>query len=177
MKRIFLVTIMILLILGLTGCKDNKEISNDKKNEETIITIVNNEGKTEKLTLKELSEVYSNNQAKFEKLYLGAKATYEGVIEKIQTGSSINLGGCYANAPSNISIHFEENNDVKVFFGLKESDYDVTTLNKGDKVKVSSIISNFRDDKYGKFLTIANWDGKITSCKWGTNKSTIEIII
>lgn len=153
---------MILLIFGLTGCKDNKEILNDKKNEETIITIVNNEGKTEKLTLKELSEVYSNNQAKFEKLYLGAKATYEGVIEKIQTGSSINLGGCYANAPSNISIHFEENNDVKVFFGLK--------------VKVTSIISNFRDDKYGKFLTIANCDGKITSCKWGTNKSTIEII-
>jgi len=96
--------------------------------EQGYAIITNNEGETEKLTHDELKALHENAIA-FDKKYVGAR------ISVIDTVYSIN---------NNVYAYMSLNNTFSWEVLVSENDDIVSKLNKGDVVKVTGIIKEFK---------------------------------
>ena len=95
--------------------------------------IVDNEGNHVEMTAKELEALQDENEAKFEKYYVGAKISFTGTVEEIKTNFTWNGSSIIFDA-----IYFEEGWYVFVLHG-SENDL-LGELEVGDKVEVESQI-------------------------------------
>ena len=97
---------------------------------EPVATITTKSGTTEKMTSKQICDLYSDNKVLFDKEYKGAKVVLEGEIDKI--GGSTNADGHYMSA-------YIEIKDNTGWNWVVEADHasDVENLQPGDKVRAT----------------------------------------
>ena len=80
--------IIICCLILLTGCEKNKEIIT--ANKETKINIINNYGEKEEISAKDLCNINNNDSNEYNEKYLGAKISFIGHINRIESGFTIN---------------------------------------------------------------------------------------
>jgi len=127
--------IALLLVLGMSfafaACSTG--------NKEIVLTIENNDGQTEELTVTEFRKAYNENPVVGEEKYIGASVSFEGEVTGIignQWGST--MYGTNMKTPNLDILEFE--NGVKFEFVSGSHDDVLHNVKKGDRVKVSSEI-------------------------------------
>ena len=130
-RKIFLCLFALVGIVTITGCGSNST---------TKASIVDNEGNKVEMTAKELLDINSENEKKFEKYYKGAKIE---LTEKVKEVSS--CSGCIYDI-----VYLE--NDWEVVFS--KDYYDLADLNKGDKVHIKSTIAGKDPEHYQNIMAI-----------------------
>lgn len=138
MKKITLLLLALVMCFSLCACGGesagtNADADTEKTDNISLATIVDNEGNTVEISAKELLDLEKENEAKFEKYYLGADITFIGTVKSITTnyitsGSSTKLD----------AIVFEEGWKVELAQGQYEDI--LVELSAGDKVQVESQI-------------------------------------
>lgn len=101
---------------------------------ETKATVTDKNGNTVYMTNKEIIEA-GENDAKFNSLYLGADISFVGTVKEIKT----NCTNITVSSTAGDYIEFEEG--FEVFLPLDYYEDFLVTVNKGDRIKVSSEIS------------------------------------
>lgn len=134
MKKLLSIILISVLCLSLFACNRNSIETNVKA------TIIDNKGNTVELSFDEFLKINKENEAKFETLYKGASITVEDAVEKIDTGLL-----------STYSIHLESGWKVEVL----QSTYDLSDVNKGDKIRVTSKINSI----FLSIVTISDYEG------------------
>ena len=124
-KLIIFLGILVLIIVAIFFSKLN--------NVDTIATIITRNGETEQLTKKELINIHNENEAKFDKNYLGAEISFIGTVSKVEYDFLEQMG---SSRSSRDAIILKEG--YKVY--LPHDLYDMTEFSKGDKVFVCSNI-------------------------------------
>lgn len=135
MKKAVSTILALALCFGMCACSSNSSnssnVTNDPKS--TPATITDNEGNTVSKSAKELMDLSSGNEAKFNSLYRGAKITFTGTLKKIETNTALN-----SSTPYDI-VYFEEG--WTVFLPMYTYTEVLSTLDIGSQVYVSSNIN------------------------------------
>ena len=105
-KTIISFVLITAFVLLLTGCgsssnNDSKKTSNESKDSK-FATIVDNEGKTNKMEAKEVVSIANENEAKFKKYYVGAKISFDGTVDKVEMDKF--SWPCYKNSTYYTSV-------------------------------------------------------------------------
>lgn len=152
MRKIFLSLIFIVLFSLVTGC-GNKEKFNPR---DSKMSIIDNENKSINMSINELHEVSKSNEAKFQKYYLGAKVSFDGIVSSVelddyscksatsfvqwQSGKESITGSSYADTTPCAKITFEGGTYLYI---PSEKIIDITEINSGDKYHVESNLIYF----------------------------------
>ena len=156
-KRIVILSILVLIVatIFIGGIFS-------KSSESVKATIITRSGETEQLSKRELKEIYNENEAKFEKSYLGAEISFVGTVSKVEYDFFEQLG---SGRTSMDAIILKEG--FKVY--LPHDLYDMTEFSKGDKVYVcSNIYSAFS----GNYIDLRGTGGSI-----GFNETSLKTTI
>lgn len=124
-KKILVILSVMIFAFAITACGGN----------DSTATVTDKEGNTVTMTSKELSEIYKENQAKFDKLYTGADIVVEGKVKTISAGLRKNGGSILID-----EVELEGNWDACFLAGWYDDE--LAELNKGDKVRITSKISS-----------------------------------
>ena len=84
-RKILVIGLSLILLIGLTGCGNNEDNNNPRDNK---MTIIDNDNKTVNMSINELYDISKENEAKFQKYYLGAKVSFDGVISNVEVDDS-----------------------------------------------------------------------------------------
>ena len=164
-KKIVFGFLVLVGIFVITGCGSKKE---------TMVKVIDKKGTSLEMTLNELVDINDSNEAKFDEYYVGSTIEFEATIQKIETNTGVDLGGC-TNATGNPSeITFEKIDGVIIVLALEKNSYNLSELDRGDKIKVQTNITNaFINDNGGKYLKVASYDGPRPSCDFGKTPTII----
>lgn len=140
MKKIFAMLLALTMCISMAAC-GSSDGGNSAGNSATA-TITTNEDETVNMTAAELMEAFDSNEAKFNKLYRGAKIQFTGTIDSIATNvdgvvkdglvySGLNKivfkeGWCLVVGKDNMNIDladFDTNEKVTVTTGIVGSPY------------------------------------------------------
>lgn len=156
-KKLLGILICGVLLTLVTGCGNNIEKNEEKDvkngvngqvlNSEIKVTIVNNDGKTEKKSWYELYELLGENNEYFRKYYDGAKIKIIDTIYSIKKDDYSSVLGTKAYEivlSSGWYVYIDQNNN------------DLSDVLKGTKVEIESYIhdNGFWPTMYGKKSTI-----------------------
>lgn len=161
MKKVFFVVLCGLLLFGVTGCRSKE---NDNSRLTSKATIVNNEGNAETLTSNEIKKISDENESKFKKYYIGAKISFDAIVESIEvdsimSDSSCNAGTIFQRSKSGLenvvesskndsrrcaTINFKEGYKVDI---PESGIIDITDISEGDKLHVESNIINMWNEQ------------------------------
>ena len=141
MKKTVAFLLVITLLVCLAGCGNSSGGGNGGSavDGEVKAKVINNNGETEYLTAKELSDIYNGNSVAFKNKYWEANVTVEGKVKEVN--GNIIVDGTFYNWTVII-----EGGEKDWFIGkLKYSETTVTedflaTLNVGDTVIASGDI-------------------------------------
>lgn len=124
MKKLLALIMVMVLCLSLCAC-GGKSKTNVKA------TVINNDGVTEKLSSKELCDIYSENEARYRSKYQSADVTITGTVKTVES----HLESYGTTTHSVYDIILEEGWEITV---LEEFHEEVINLSAGDKVTISS---------------------------------------
>ena len=186
MKKIITLLAVVLMIISLCACGNDfdthdssvSDIATEDENTMKKSTVLTNENETVELTIDDLISSYDENEAKFNKLYLGAKINFEGTIKSIktETGVIVEEGGVVSGQNK---IVFEEGWCLVV--GANNTEIDLANLDIGEVVNVTtSIVGAPYDTDFLKTVSGDNrvlWlvgDDKIYGRQYSEIKTIIE---
>ena len=156
MKKALSLILALALCLGLCACA--VQVGSGSNSPATITDL---SGNTVQMTAKELSDIYSENAAKFNNLYDGATITGVGTVEKVE-----NLLDTFGSDRVMVyKITMAEGWELTV---LEEGHDEVINLSKGDSIRFASCIKSA-------------WAGKVSLFDIGyssglTDSTVIEIV-
>ncbi len=164
-KKIFLSLLILIGLFAIAGCDTKKG---------TIVKVIDRKNTSSEMTLNELVDINDSNEAKFDEYYVGSAIEFEATIQKIETNTAVDLGGCTKATGASNEITFEEIDGVTIVLALEKNSYNLSEFNKGDKIKVQTNISNaFINNEGEKYLKVASYDGPRPSCNFGKTPTTI----
>ena len=176
MKRILALFLALLMALSLCACGGDTEADD----ETAKATIVTNEGETVTMTAQELMDEYDTNEARYKKLYKGAKIDFTGTVATIKTNTSVIVEDNSVKATQN-KIVFEEGWCLVI--GAENTSFDLAEYSKGQKLKVSTGIGIAPfDTDFIKQVCDNNrvvWlvgDDELHSESYGTITTKIEVV-
>lgn len=127
----------ILVVLGIIGlivvgmfATGNARIVPE---EEQKVTVITNSGEEIETTFKEIEEIYAENEALYEKEYMGAKVSYVLTVVKVETGIYIGIG---TNSPCFDVIY--ANAHAKDVYLYQDTFSNLDKIKEGDKIHVES---------------------------------------
>ena len=158
MKKALSLLLALVLCLSLCACAvQNGSGSNSPA------TITDLSGNTVEMTAKELSDIYEENSAKFNKMYNGATITGVGTVDKVE-----NLLDTFGNTRVMIyKITMAEGWELTV---LEAGHDEVINLSKGDSIRFTSCIKSAWAGKVSMF-DVSGYNASTM-----TDASVIEII-
>ena len=145
MKKIFIITISLLLVITITGCTNGGKQSNG------VLTIKNNMGETEKKRVKELGELNCSNNQKFEKYYQNAKVSFYGKVASIRSDT---VECAVLDCVDSDVINFEGG----VGLALEKGKYDLSEIDKGTIIYIESTIAGDKCATSPSHLILKNLD-------------------
>lgn len=161
-NKIILNLLLLISVFATTGCG----------NASNQLTITDINGNTTELTKKELQEKMEGNSSSFNEKYVSGTITFTETIAKIEDASGVKFGtyscGTFGRPYYQKVAKIEFENDwitLYVYKGVDEVDLD--NLSKGDKVEVTTNISQY-DNSY---LSLASYDGE--HCSFGTTPTVV----
>ena len=158
MKKALSLLLALVMCLALCACAAQ---SNSDSNSPATITDLS--GNTVTMTAKELSDIYSENAAKFNNLYDGASITGVGTVEKVE-----NLLDTFGNTRVMIyKITMAEGWELTV---LEKGHDEVINLSKGDSIRFTSCVKSAWAGKVSMF-DVSGYNASTM-----TDASVIEII-
>lgn len=165
-KRIGILFILLFLIVSMTGCG----ISESKA------TIIDKNGKSIELSLKELRDKIKGNTSSFNDNYLAGKITLTDKIKSINDATSFRAGtyscGTYLTKYYNKLVEIEFENDWITLFVFKDNDnVDISNLSVGDTITVSTNISSITSNDDNVYLYLNSYDGG--HCEFGTTPTVV----
>lgn len=125
MKKYVIILCIVLIVIGSLLL-----ISNNKNSEAKII---DNEVTETMMTAKDLMNLFDENEARFYKLYGGALIEFEGTVKSVSVDTQVIISDNKISSNQN-KIVFEEG--WCLIIGENNEQYDLSTFNKGDKLKV-----------------------------------------
>ena len=141
MKKYISLLLALVLCLSLCACGGGNNTENNnssaEKEDTTKATVITNEGETVTMTADELIEIYDSNEAKFNKLYSGAKITFVGTISNIKVDTSVIVESGSVKAGQN-KIVFEEGWSLVI--GADNTTVDLADLDVGAVYEVTTSI-------------------------------------
>ena len=146
MKKLIALLLAGVLCFALCACGGDSSESNATSESqpttianETVIkaTIITNEGTTVEKTAEELFAEYDGNEARFNKLFGGAKIEFVGTVKNIKVDTNVYAGSNSIQSGQN-KIVFEE--DFTLIIGEENADFDLADYYIGQKLKVVSCI-------------------------------------
>ena len=152
MKKLMSFMLAVLMLLTLAACSGNGgQTANATQapteaptaepteaiNPYTIANVITNEGNSVTISFDELIATYDSNEARFDKLYKGAKITFTGTVQYIKTNTSVcaKEGKVYSGQSK---IVFEEG--WCLIIGDGNNDYDLADYDAGDVLEVTTSI-------------------------------------
>ena len=141
MKKIFIITLSLLLIITITGCTKSYD----------ILTIKNNMGETEEKSVEELGEINCSNNQKFEKYYQNAKVSFYGKVASISTDT---VECAVLHCADSDVINFEGG----VGLALPKGKYDLSEIDKGTVIYIESTIAGDHCASSPSHLILKNLD-------------------
>lgn len=160
MKRIIALLLVVLISVTLCACSnDSDKQSNESSDKQVQVneskaTIETNEGETVTMSAEELISEYDANEAKFDKLYYGAKIKFNGTVANIKTKTEVIVEQNQVTTEQN-KIVFEEG--WCLVLGADNSNYDLANYDVGDVLEVTtSIVGAPYDTDYLKTVSDNN---------------------
>lgn len=102
-------------------------------------TIVANDGSVAEMTVDELTEIYNENEAKFEKKYQNAEVTINGIVKSVSSKDD-QIYSTPDNISSRMPMYTIELDEGWIITVLAEFHEEVIDLSEGDKVQIVSCI-------------------------------------
>ena len=153
-RKILFVLLLGVLVLGLTGCGENKA------------TIIDNNGNKVEMTSKDLVEVNKENNSKFETKYFLSDIDLTSTIQKVEAEGSYTCG-------SNSKFFYGDPYDLIYLsdgWTLCVRNYDLAKLDKDMKIRVKGVIVGIE----GTNITVSGKSDKKTAIR--PNEIDIEFL-
>lgn len=165
-KKIALLSILLITFLTITGCNSSNE----------VVKISDIDGNTSEMTMSEFKDKVRGNTSSFNDKYITGTITFTDKIKSIEDTTGINFGGVTCGEyghnyyKKTAVIHFETS-EIILYIHKEKDIVSIDNLKSGDKVEVTTNISNasIYDDKL--FISLASYDGK--NCEFGSIPTTI----
>ena len=140
------------------------------------VTITDIEGNTSEMTMKEFKNKVKGNTSSFNDKYITGKIIFTDKIKSIDDTSGINFGGITCGEygrnyyKKTAVIHFETDGIILYINKVKDN-VELDKLTAGDKVEVTTNISNasIYDDKL--YIYLASYNG--IKCEFGSKPTVI----
>lgn len=166
-KKILSGILVFILLIGLTGC------GNEKYND---IIVDGNE-----ISLSDMVDEYKGNSAAAAEKYSTKAISYTGEIEEIESTNNANLGGCSRSVGLNGDKYYKikfVNDNINVVLYSHDSEININDYKVGDVITVNTNVSelyDYEETTYPSiyFLALANYSGD--DCEWGNTPTVITI--
>ena len=159
---------IIFLITGLllTGCGN----SNNK------VTITDIEGNTSEMTMNDFKNEIKGNTSSFNDKYITGTITFTDKIKSIEDTSGINFGGVTCGEygrkyyKKTAVIHFETDGII-LYINKEKDNIELDKLKSGDKVEVTTNISNANIYDNKLYVSLASYSG--INCEFGSKPTIV----
>ncbi len=165
-KNILLSILLLITILTVTGCNSSSE----------KVKITDIDGNTSEMTMSEFKDKVKGNTSSFNDKYITGTITFIDKIKSIEDSTGINFGGVTCgeyghNYYKKTSVIHFETSEIILYIHKEKDKVKIDDLKSGDKVEVTTNISNasIYDDKL--FISLASYDGN--NCEFGRTPTTI----
>jgi len=141
------------LVIGITGC-GNKNDSTDLGNSSNdVATIIDNNGETQKMSAKELVQIYEKDEAEFKKIYTGADITVVGTFEVVKEKIDFSIIDGKSEVVEVYELSLKEGWVIRI--NRQGNEDFIAKLNEGDKLEVKGNIAMGWNGTVVKIFTVA----------------------
>lgn len=144
LKLMIIIVIVVVAIIGIIAVViTSNNNSNDKTTTNQKATIIDNEGNEIEMSAEDLMNIFDTNEARFFKLYGGAKITFYGTVEQIGINTSV-MAQSGKITTGQQKIVFKEGWGLTI--GTENRKFDLASYNAGDVLKVTTSIVTAKFD-------------------------------
>lgn len=152
LKLIIIIAIVVVaVIIGIIAVViTSNNNSNDKTTTNQKATIIDNEGNEIEMSAEDLMNIFDTNEARFFKLYGGAKITFYGTVEQIGVNTDV-MAQSGKITTGQQKIIFKEGWGLTI--GTENRKFDLSSYNVGDILKVTTSIVTAKNTEPIRKLT------------------------